>query len=101
MSVAGAAACCANTVPASTTMALIATRILTLSSLSSRTGGRGGRPDPGDVHPDAPQAAATHHVQRLAVGIAERQIGHPLGRHDCAEMLAIGRDDPDAARGGA
>src|SRR5262249_29782594 len=54
-----------------------------------------------DAQLDFEDCGAGGDVKRLAVFVAPGYVAYTLGDFDGAEMLAFGRDDPDAARAGA
>src|SRR5258707_5070516 len=51
-----------------------------------------------DVRPDLVDAGARGDVQGLVVGIPELDVGAQLGGEDRAQMLTLGRVDPNSAR---
>src|SRR5580704_10115826 len=56
--------------------------------------------NPRREHPDLVDRRTRRNVERLAVVVAEADVGRLFGRPDGAAMLALGRDDPNAAGAG-
>src|SRR4051794_10979620 len=56
------------------------------------------RADAGDAEADAVDARQRGHVEAAGVGVAPGEVVGVLGQADEAELLAFGREHPDAAR---